>query len=106
MQDHVFTAEQLLPVPRDEVFAFFSEPRNLEAATLQCRLLRLLERPEQALAIAEQFEAFDDGDLETVRAGALCDLGRWAEAQEVAAGIFPAPNALLNRIRLAGRPAV
>ncbi|NIM61504.1 MAG: CDP-paratose 2-epimerase [Acidobacteria bacterium] len=33
MKDRVFTAEQLVPRPREEVFAFFSEPRNLEAIT-------------------------------------------------------------------------
>jgi len=33
MEDQVFTAEQLVPRPRGAVFAFFSEPRNLEAIT-------------------------------------------------------------------------
>jgi len=33
MKDQVFAAEQLVPVPRDEVFAFFSTPANLEAIT-------------------------------------------------------------------------
>ena len=33
MQDRVFIAEQLVPLARDEVFGFFSDPRNLEAIT-------------------------------------------------------------------------
>ncbi len=33
MQDRVFTAEQLVPLARDSVFGFFSDPRNLEAIT-------------------------------------------------------------------------
>ena len=33
MQDQLFTAEQRVPLPRAAVFAFFSEPRNLEAIT-------------------------------------------------------------------------
>ena len=33
MQDRVFTAEQLVPLPREPVFTFFSEPHNLEAIT-------------------------------------------------------------------------
>lgn len=33
MQDRVFTAEQHVALPREEVFAFFSEPANLEAIT-------------------------------------------------------------------------
>ncbi len=33
MQDQVFSSEQLVPLPRETVFAFFSEPRNLEAIT-------------------------------------------------------------------------
>jgi ligand-binding SRPBCC domain-containing protein len=31
--NQVFTAEQFVPVPREQVFAFFSTPRNLEAIT-------------------------------------------------------------------------
>lgn len=33
MADRVFEGEQFLPLPREEVFAFFSTPRNLEAIT-------------------------------------------------------------------------
>jgi ligand-binding SRPBCC domain-containing protein len=33
MQDRVFIADQLVPLARDEVFGFFSDPRNLEAIT-------------------------------------------------------------------------
>lgn len=33
MQDQIYTAEQIIPRPREEVFAFFCEPRNLEAIT-------------------------------------------------------------------------
>lgn len=33
MKAQVFTAEQLVPLPREAVFAFFSEPQNLEAIT-------------------------------------------------------------------------
>lgn len=33
MKDQVFTAEQLVPSPRERVFAFFSDARNLEAIT-------------------------------------------------------------------------
>ena len=33
MRDQIFTTEQLVPWPRDAVFSFFSEPRNLEAIT-------------------------------------------------------------------------
>ena len=33
MNDQVFTAEQLVPVPREVAFAFFSTPANLEAIT-------------------------------------------------------------------------
>jgi ligand-binding SRPBCC domain-containing protein len=33
MPEQVFITEQLVPLPCKEVFAFFSEPRNLEAIT-------------------------------------------------------------------------
>lgn len=33
MQDRLFITEQRVPRPRREVFAFFSDPRNLEAIT-------------------------------------------------------------------------
>jgi ligand-binding SRPBCC domain-containing protein len=33
MKDRVFIAEQLVPLGRDAVFSFFSDPRNLEAIT-------------------------------------------------------------------------
>jgi ligand-binding SRPBCC domain-containing protein len=33
MPDREFTTEQVIPRPREAVFAFFSEPRNLEAIT-------------------------------------------------------------------------
>ena len=33
MQERVFTVEQLVPLARDAAFAFFSDPRNLEAIT-------------------------------------------------------------------------
>jgi ligand-binding SRPBCC domain-containing protein len=33
MRDRVFTTEQLVPVPIDAAFSFFSEPRNLEKIT-------------------------------------------------------------------------
>jgi ligand-binding SRPBCC domain-containing protein len=33
MQDQVFRAEQLVPLPREAVFAFFSDAHNLEAIT-------------------------------------------------------------------------
>ncbi len=33
MRDQVFSTEQLVPLARDAVFAFFAEPRNLEAIT-------------------------------------------------------------------------
>jgi ligand-binding SRPBCC domain-containing protein len=33
MKDQVFTAEQLVPFPRETVFEFFSDARNLEAIT-------------------------------------------------------------------------
>ena len=33
MRDQIFTTEQRVQVPREEVFVFFSEPRNLQAIT-------------------------------------------------------------------------
>jgi hypothetical protein len=44
MQDEVFVSEQVVPRPRDEVFAFFSEPRNLEAITPPWLCFRILGR--------------------------------------------------------------
>jgi ligand-binding SRPBCC domain-containing protein len=44
MQDRVFTAEQLVPVSRAEVFAFFSDPRNLEAITPPWLQFRVVDR--------------------------------------------------------------
>jgi ligand-binding SRPBCC domain-containing protein len=44
MQDQVFTAEQLVPLPREAVFAFFSEPSNLEAITPSWLRFRIVSR--------------------------------------------------------------
>lgn len=44
MQDRVFTAEQLVTRSRESVFAFFSEPRNLEAITPPWLRFRLVAR--------------------------------------------------------------
>lgn len=56
MQDQVFTAEQLVPVPRDAVFALFSEPRNLEELTppwLRFRIVgRSTEKVEEGTELA------------------------------------------------------
>ena len=44
MQDRVFTSELCVPVPRDAVFAFFAEPRNLEAITPPWLRFRIIEQ--------------------------------------------------------------
>ena len=44
VQDRVFTAEQLVPQPREAVFTFFSEPRNLEAITPPWLRFRIVDR--------------------------------------------------------------
>jgi ligand-binding SRPBCC domain-containing protein len=44
MKPRVFEAAQTVPVPRDEVFAFFSDPRNLEAITPPWLNFRIVER--------------------------------------------------------------
>jgi len=44
MHDRAFTTEQLVPVPRDAVFAFFSEPRNLEVITPPWLRFRIVGR--------------------------------------------------------------
>jgi len=44
MQDRLFTTEQFVPVARDEVFAFFSDPRNLEAITPPWLRFRIVGR--------------------------------------------------------------
>ena len=44
MKDVVFTAEQRIPRPRAEVFAFFSQARNLEAITPPWLQFRILEQ--------------------------------------------------------------
>ena len=44
MRDRVFTAEQLVPLPRESVFGFFSEPRNLEAITPPWLRFRIVDQ--------------------------------------------------------------
>ncbi|MDH3629418.1 MAG: SRPBCC family protein [Acidobacteriota bacterium] len=44
MKDQVFTTEQCVPLPRDVVFAFFADPRNLEAITPPWLGFGMLER--------------------------------------------------------------
>lgn len=44
VEDVVFTAEQVVPAPRDAVFSFFSDPFNLEAITPPWLRFRVVER--------------------------------------------------------------
>jgi ligand-binding SRPBCC domain-containing protein len=44
MGERVFSTEQVLPLPRDRVFAFFAEPGNLEAITPPWLRFRILDR--------------------------------------------------------------
>ncbi len=49
MQDQIFTAEQLVPLPRETVFAFFSEPRNLEAITPPWLGFRIVDQSTEGI---------------------------------------------------------
>jgi ligand-binding SRPBCC domain-containing protein len=44
MQCHLFTTTQTILMPRSQVFAFFSRPRNLEAITPPWLQLRIVEQ--------------------------------------------------------------
>ena len=77
------------------------DPRSIEAAKLQCTLLRKLGRIEQAMAITEQFADARDRELSLMRSRLACDLERWDEARTICDAIDEPPPALVNRIRLA-----
>ncbi len=49
MKDQVFTAEQLVPLPREAVFGFFSDPRNLEAITPPWLRFRIIDQSTEAM---------------------------------------------------------
>ena len=49
MQDQVFTAEQLVPFPRETVFGFFSDARNLEAITPPWLGFRIVEQSTEKI---------------------------------------------------------
>lgn len=57
-----------------------ADPRCTEAAILTARALRAGGEPEAALEVTEPFTRRRNAELFTVRAAALCDLGRWQEA--------------------------
>ena len=44
MADRVFATEQLVPLPREAVFEFFSDPHNLEAITPPFLGFRIIDR--------------------------------------------------------------
>lgn len=49
MKDQVFIAEQLVPLPRETVFEFFSEPRNLEAITPPWLGFRIVDQSTESI---------------------------------------------------------
>ena len=50
MSLYVFRREQFIPAPRERVFEFFSDPRNLEALTPPFLRFRILEPVPEKLA--------------------------------------------------------
>ncbi len=49
MQDQEFSAEQLVPFPRETVFGFFSDARNLEAITPPWLGFRIVEQSTEKI---------------------------------------------------------
>ena len=47
MRDHELERSQIVPRPLEETFAFFAEPRNLEAITPPWLRFRIVEAPER-----------------------------------------------------------
>lgn len=52
--DQVFTTEQLVPAPRERVFAFFAEPKNLEAITPPWLRFRITARTTPSIELGTE----------------------------------------------------
>lgn len=57
------------------------DPNDLAAATILCSCLRQLGQSRQAVAVTEPMAHRNEPVLLTTRAAALCDAGRWSEAE-------------------------
>jgi ligand-binding SRPBCC domain-containing protein len=57
MEDQVFTTEQLVPMPREGVFDFFSEPGNLEAITPPWLRFRIVDRSTEKVEKGSELTA-------------------------------------------------
>ena len=55
MKPRTFTATQTIPVPREKVFAFFSDPRNLEAITPPWLQFRIVGRTTEDVRENSEF---------------------------------------------------
>ena len=60
--------------------AYNQDPLNSGRAAAFCSILRQIECPKKALAIADLHKNSDYAPILTSRSGALCDLGRWEDA--------------------------
>ncbi|RMF75474.1 MAG: CDP-paratose 2-epimerase [Acidobacteria bacterium] len=55
MRDQLFEAEQTIPRPRSEVFAFFADPANLESITPPWLRFRIVARTTAAVRDGSEF---------------------------------------------------
>lgn len=61
--------------------ALHVSPGNLGAVAILCSCLRTMGKPEEALKASESQKMVEYSPLILTRAAALCDLGRWEDAQ-------------------------
>jgi hypothetical protein len=86
-------------------------PGELGTVSVLCSVLREACRPQESLALADQFREWGYGPLLTSRAAALCDLDRWEEGltqikEVLAQGSNEAALAVFRRIKSYAPPAV
>lgn len=72
--------EKSLKMLGNAALARIQRKDDVRALTLLCHCARTAGKPEVALDLAQRNVHLDDPELLTCQAAALCDLGRWREA--------------------------
>ncbi len=73
--------EASLKMLSDAALAKIRRQNDVRALVLFCHCARTSGRPEVALDLAQRNAHLNDPDLLSCQASALCDLGRWREAE-------------------------